>query len=442
VLRADMLSLLALIACDEPTPIEPVAEPVADTLIRIGDLNELLSGDAPIPVAIDALAEHEEALWQRYLSEQAVDPARLAEHEGRAITQAGKTMRYSMAITGQRPAQGYPLYIALHGGGGAPAEVNDAQWAAMQGYYADSIGTGIYVAPRGITDEWNLHFDDAAYALYDRLIENLILLEGVDPDRVYLLGFSAGGDGVYQIAPRMADRFAAVSMSAGHDNGVRPDNLYRLPILLQVGEKDDAYDRNRAVVAFSEKLDALSDARPEGYLHDLFVHLDGAHNAPWSDHDASGKPYTILQHPAAALSGGDRATALQDTNAVHWLSRRIRTARPDRVIWDRTTIAPTREPVWYWVEAADGERVDVELVRRENSIVVHDVGTRLRVMLSHRMLDLRRPITIRIGEQTLTTEPTPDLRTMAETLALRGDPAMIFSVVIELERQEGGWQVR
>ena len=39
-----------------------------------------------------------------------------------------------------------------------------------------------------------------------------IVFEDVDPNRVYLLGYSAGGDGVYQLAPRMADRFAAASM--------------------------------------------------------------------------------------------------------------------------------------------------------------------------------------------------------------------------------------
>ncbi|MFT5686419.1 MAG: poly(3-hydroxybutyrate) depolymerase [Myxococcota bacterium] len=437
-----MLFALALLACDTPTPTEPVAEPVVKGPINVGSLDALLSGTEPIPVAVEELAEHEEALWQRYLQEQSADPARLAEHEGQTITQAGKTMRYSVAVTGDRPVQGYPLYIALHGGGGAPAEVNDAQWVAMQSYYADSVSTGVYVTPRGITDEWNLHFDDASYALYDRLIENLILLQGVDPDRVYLLGFSSGGDGVYQIAPRMADRFAAVSMSAGHDNGVSPDNLYRLPILLQMGEKDDAYERNTAVVAFAGKLDALHAVRPEGYSHDLFMHLDGSHNAPWSDHDATNQPYTILQDPAAALSGGDRATALQDTNAVHWLSRHIRAARPDRVIWDRTTIAPGRDSAWYWVEATDGDRVDVEIARRENAIVIHEAGSQLKVMLNHRMLDLRRPITVTAGEQTLSVPVSPDLRVMAETLALRGDPAMIFSVVIELEQVDDIWTVR
>ena len=43
--------------------------------------------------------------------------------------------------------------------------------------------------------------------MYDRLIENMILFENVDPNRVYILGYSAGGDGVYQIAPRIVNLY-------------------------------------------------------------------------------------------------------------------------------------------------------------------------------------------------------------------------------------------
>ena len=60
----------------------------------------------------------------------------------------------------------------------------------------------------GISDTWDLHFQEDSYPLYDRLIQNMIYTCNADPNRVYLLGFSAGGDGVYQILPRMADRFA------------------------------------------------------------------------------------------------------------------------------------------------------------------------------------------------------------------------------------------
>jgi predicted esterase len=438
-----MLSLLlTLLACDESNSVAPAEDTVKDGPIDVGPLELLLSGGDPIPVELERLDDYEAALWHRYRQEQSQDPIRLAEHELRSITQASKTMRYSVEIIGDRPADGYPLYLALHGGGGTSASVNDEQWQQMQSYYRDSITAGAYVVPRGITNEWNLHFDATAYAMYDRLIENLILFEGVDPDRVYLLGFSAGGDGVYQIAPRMADRFAAVSMSAGHDNGVSPTNLYRLPILLQMGELDEAYSRNKAVVEFSQKIDALSSAHPEGYTHDLFLHHDGGHNAPWSDHDPTGKPYTIIRSPDAWLANGDRSTALQNSNAVSWLSRHIRTAQPDRVIWERSTAAPGRHDAWYWVEATSGDRIDVEIDRRGNSVQIHSAGDHLRLLLSHRLIDLRRPITIIDGEDALVVQPELDLRNMAQTLSSRGDPSMIFPVVIELERVAGRWTQR
>ena len=46
----------------------------------------------------------------------------------------------------------------------------------------------------------------------------MIAFHDVNPNRVYIMGRSAGGDGIYQVAPRMADRFAAAAMSAGHPN--------------------------------------------------------------------------------------------------------------------------------------------------------------------------------------------------------------------------------
>ena len=85
----------------------------------------------------------------------------------------------------------------------------------------------------------------------------MILFHGVDPNRVYILGFSAGGDGVYQITPRMTDRFAAANMSAGHPNGVKLENLYDMPLQLQVGIEDAAYNRNKVTAEYDLLLGKL-----------------------------------------------------------------------------------------------------------------------------------------------------------------------------------------
>ena len=70
-------------------------------------------------------------------------------------------MKISYFVIGEKPVdKGYRLYICLHGGGGTHPSVNDGQWKHMQEYYRDSMSVGVYVAARGITDTWNLHFVD------------------------------------------------------------------------------------------------------------------------------------------------------------------------------------------------------------------------------------------------------------------------------------------
>ena len=52
------------------------------------------------------------------------------------------------------------------------------------------------------TNTWNLWHQPHIDKFFGRLIESLIILENVDSNRVYVMGYSAGSDGVYQIGPQ------------------------------------------------------------------------------------------------------------------------------------------------------------------------------------------------------------------------------------------------
>jgi hypothetical protein len=191
------------------------------------------------------------------------------------IEAAGKKLRFEIVRFGPAetaPKGGHSLFISMHGGGGAPSRVNDGQWTNQirlaKGYAPTE---GIYVAPRGPTDSWNLWHEAHVDVLFARLIEDFVALEGVNPNRVYLMGYSAGGDGVYQLAPRMADWWAAAAMSAGHPNETQPFGLRNVPFALQVGGLDAAYNRNRIAGEWKTKLDALQ-AADIGGLRALITH--------------------------------------------------------------------------------------------------------------------------------------------------------------------------
>ena len=64
------------------------------------------------------------------------------------------------------------------------------------------------MAPRAPVDDWNMWFRPCMDSLFSTLIWSAVNTQGVNPDRVYLLGYSAGGERRgWRMAPRMADRW-------------------------------------------------------------------------------------------------------------------------------------------------------------------------------------------------------------------------------------------
>jgi dienelactone hydrolase len=334
-------------------------------------------------------------------------------------------MKYTLTVKGSKPKEGFPLYIALHGGGGAPKAVNDGQWQQMGFYYLQSVKTGVYVATRGIRDTWNTHFNDESYPLYDTLIRHLIAEHQVDPNRVYLLGYSAGGDGVYQITPRMADRFAAVNMSAGHHNGVSLINVCNVPFALQMGEKDAAYQRNESAVAYNKIFDDLEKAFPSHYIHTLFLHAGKPHN--FLDNHPKGEPQAVIIN-------GQKIT--KNTNAIDWLSAFTRDPYPALVRWDlslRSSLRTTK--AFYWLET-DGKtgRIEASLDRASRTITLttENVTEPITILLNKKMLSFDAPLTIVYNNQKQIVQPTVSAETQKRTLADRGDPFYQFDMEVKL----------
>jgi len=230
---------LALMA--EMMPAELIAAPVSGESEGAAAIRELqaflkkgtVAEVAAQPFAGVSLTEDEAERVMRALRSRFEDEVRAAakaEFESKVLEADGAKMPFWYAVYGDKPKSGRSLWISMHGGGGAPKQVNDGQWENQKKLYKPE--EGVYVAPRAPTDTWNLWHQGHIDALFRKLITDMIVFEGVDPNRVYLMGYSAGGDGVYQLAPRMADSFAAAAMMAGHPNETRPDGLRNLPFAL------------------------------------------------------------------------------------------------------------------------------------------------------------------------------------------------------------------
>lgn len=354
-------------------------------------------------------------LWEAHA--EALREARREELAAEVVRAAGHEMRFLRRDFGEAPAGGRSLWISMHGGGGAPAEVNDQQWRNQIRLYEPA--EGIYIAPRAPSNEWNLWHRSEIDALFDRLIESAVIVWGVDPNRVYLMGYSAGGDGVYQLAPRMADRFAAAAMMAGHPNDASPEGLRNLPFAVFMGGDDGAYNRNSVAKAWGERLDALQAADPGGYPHRVTIYPGLGH---WMER--------------------------KDAEALPWMAGQTRDPWPRTVVWKQGNTPHVR---FFWpavpeAEAVKGRTIRATVKGQAIELVVDPPEARgaegapgadrrgeaaapawtIELLLSDALIDLDKPVTVSVnGSEVYHARVPRTAEAIAESLRLRPDPAMI-----------------
>lgn len=312
------------------------------------------------------------------------------------------------------PDAGYPVFISMHGGGAFTPGENDEQWAIQQERYP--AVQGLYICPRSARDTWDHWHEAHMFALIDTLVRAVLLRDDVDPDRVYLLGYCSGGNGVYQLGPILADRWAAVSATKGIPEGPPLANLRNCPIDLQWGEADpDTIDRPGMNRDAADRLYALHDA------------------------DRGGYTFREIEHWRQGRFVNDKST-------VGWLARYTRNPYPDRVVWEqngdaRESSNPLRHTFYYLAidpdEQWDGtgpDRIIAELDREANAVSLEVTGYEyVTVRLNDHMLDLDRPVTVRVnGGVAFQGRVQRQTDVMARTLAERGDRRHIFSSELRL----------
>jgi poly(3-hydroxybutyrate) depolymerase len=321
------------------------------------------------------------------------------------ISQGDLRMRYDMKVYGDEPADGRSLWISMHGGGNAPTALNDSQWENQKRLYQPD--EGIYVAPRAPWDDWDMWFKPPIDSMFDELIRTMVVLHHVNPNKVYLLGYSAGGDGVWRMAPRMADRWAAASMMAGHPGDVNLLSLRNLPFMIWCGGDDAAYNRNRVDAERGIEMDSLQQADPQGYIHET--------------HILPGKPHWM---------------DLEDKAALPWMAKHQRNPYPKTVVWVQ---GDRGHKHFYWLSVPEEEAkkgAELRVSVRGNTITIHSEDyTSVTLYLNDSIVDLNKLVVVKWGKQTAYKGRLPRTEeNMRTTLNQRGDLAYCFPSQLTVKR--------
>ena len=324
----------------------------------------------------------------------------------RDVVQSGKYLSaYTVKTVGKRPKDGWPLFIAMHGGGGVPKKVNDSQWEHMKIYYHDQPAvTGYkYLALRAPNDEWNGFYDHYVPPLVSNLIRQFLLFGDVDPAKVFLMGYSHGGYGAFYIGPKIPDHFAAIHASAAAptDGTISPKSLRNTRFTFMIGENDTAFGRLSRCEKFHQQIVKLKEEDPSHYPVEMEFKKGFGH-------------------------GG-----LPDRNKIKEMYDGRRNPVPRQLTWDMTD---DRIRHFFWLgvpEPGKGKSLDVSLADNVVQIVTKKVG-RFDLNLDSRLIAFGKPLKVSLDGKKAIVDMRPRFVTLCESLLERGDPDLAFTCRVSL----------
>lgn len=324
------------------------------------------------------------------------------------------------------------LFVGLHGGGEDAGSADEARstWQ-VKGC------AGIY--PQGIKlihDTWNavhgerfvLSLIELAKAQYD-----------VDPDRVYVGGFSMGGTGSWFLAGRHPDLFAGAAPYSGVlmaspqsqlatkeevraiQHGLVP-NVRNLAMHYTIG-LDDPRTMPGTYLFVADVLASLRAKDPEGYAK---IHFQAV-------------PDLVHEFPK-----GEPARGLE------FLLNERRERFPSKLVWEYTRdpspspeanepAARIQKTLFYWLGCRDPRDFQtIRAARTGNTITLEVSQTKdgvkgITLFLNPSMIDPAADVVVKSGEVELYRgKPAPDVWTVLETFDDKLDRTLVFDRRIEL----------
>lgn len=151
-------------------------------------------------------------------------------------TVSDKPVEYSLSVPARfAPTQLWPLIIGLHGGGSGTG----AGRLLMQTMMGIVATPAIFVCPTSVDLGNNFYWRNPKNEkMLDLLVKEMARQFPIDPDRVYLCGYSMGGIGSYYLGARMVDRFAATGPGAGAWKGIYWPGMLNTPLYIWHGKRD------------------------------------------------------------------------------------------------------------------------------------------------------------------------------------------------------------
>jgi predicted esterase len=342
-------------------------------------------------------------------------------------------MNFYLGAKGEKPKDGYPVFIYLHGSG--PRENEWATGLRLARMFQD--GPSMYIVPQIPQEgEWYRWWQRSKQWAWEKILRILLSMPEVDKNRIYVFGISEGGYGSQRLASFYADYWAAAGPMAGGEPLVNApvENIGNVPFSFLTGDKDYMFYRHLLTKTTGEKLDSMQRIYPNEYKHRVELIPDKGHSIDY-------------------------------TPTTPWLAQHKRNAQPRHFIWENLEMDGLKRNAFYNLQVLKEDnafRTQYEFTANaDNSIDLKVDAVKynttwkdprwgidmlfskdltpaqhghLRVFLSDQIVDLSQKVTIRInGKQVFNGKVKASKKALKLSQKLWGDPMRDFQHAVEVE---------
>lgn len=323
------------------------------------------------------------------------------------------------------PNRLWPLIIGLHGGG-------DGQGSGQDQYrqWPDIVEAGaIFACPTSLDLGNDLYWRNPRNEeMLIHLIRTLMQEYPIDPDRVYLVGYSMGGIGTYYIGPRLKGMLAGIGPGAGSWHAIYWPGLVNLPVYILHGKRDM---RGPLATNFPNAEQANDFLSKLGYAVE-FRAVDATHTEGWPRGEGKRMAEWLLKHPRDPLA---KHVILASPCARDFRAPEA-PARPDRWLAIES-IGDAKLPLeGLKIGSGGAERTTISLAMgtldatwsAANRLEVQAVNVRrFRVGIHPKLVNLKKPVTIAVNGAEVFSGLVPTrLASLLTSLDERRDPSVWF----------------
>ena len=205
-------------------------------------------------------------------------------------------MPYYYGTKGEKPAEGWPLYLYIHGSGSKVQEWKTGYIICSRFEDAPSLYFIPQIPNEGGYYRW---WQRAKLFAWERLLRQSLLNDEVDANRVYLFGISEGGYGSQRLASYYADYLAAAGPMAGGEipSEAPAENCGHIGFSLRTGANDFMFARDLLTARTHELFDSLQRCYPNEYQHYIELIPGRGHGIDYSPTTPWMSQFVRRTHP-------------------------------------------------------------------------------------------------------------------------------------------------